>query len=309
MCKGATGVTKKKLPPVPREVARKYAVQRRGEGKYQELLPQEDYEEEPAGKHELEPAGNAEARTAAEKEPAGSPPSKPPSTPPWNCILLAIRAHAKKPLAQEQTPTVSTGIITAGAFDDSGNSLIRKAEECGQLAQRVTSPETARRVSRVQERATKATQRAEARVERLLARVQARVDAISGSEPVSEKDDPLLHHPLLASRRDRGQGDRLCRAGGRRHAMQGQGSARHLSRPAGTRRPTCSSSSEPDRPHTALLYAPSRPGKASTGCRPRRRPSASGSGGGGGVLCVSSACGRVPLRAGARRDPGVSSPL
>jgi len=29
MCKGATGVTKKKLPPVPREVARKYAVQRR----------------------------------------------------------------------------------------------------------------------------------------------------------------------------------------------------------------------------------------------------------------------------------------
>jgi hypothetical protein len=185
MCKGATGVTKKKLPPVPREVARKYAVQRRGgEGKYQELLPQEDYEEEPAGKHELEPAGNAEARTVAEKEPAGSPPSKPPSTPPWNCILLAIRAHAKKPLAQEQTPTVSTGIITAGAFDDSGNSL---------------SPETARRVSRVQERATKATQRAEARVERLLARVQARVDAISGSEPVSEKDDPLLHHPLLAS--------------------------------------------------------------------------------------------------------------
>jgi len=212
MCKGATGVTKKKLPPVPREVARKYAVQRRGgEGKYQELLPQEDYEEEPAGKHELEPAGNAEARTAAEKEPAGSPPSKPPSTPPWNCaatprtgggaasatnthpprlpprvagILLAIRAHAKKPLAQEQTPTVSTGIITAGAFDDRGNSL---------------SPETARRVSRVQERATKATQRAEARVKRLLARVQARVDAISGSEPVSEKDDPLLHHPLLAS--------------------------------------------------------------------------------------------------------------
>ena len=86
MCKGATGVTKKKLPPVPREVARKYAVQRRGgEGNYQELLPQEDYEEEPAGKHELEPAGNAKARTAAEKEPAGSPPSKPPSTPPWNC--------------------------------------------------------------------------------------------------------------------------------------------------------------------------------------------------------------------------------
>jgi hypothetical protein len=177
MCKGATGVTKKKLPPVPREVARKYAVQRRGgEGKYQELLPQEDYEEEPAGKHE--------ARTAAEKEPAGSPPSKPPSTPPWNCILLAIRAPPKKPLAQEQTPTVSTWILTAGAFDDSGNSL---------------SPETARRVSRMQERATKATQRAEARVEQLFARVQARMDAISGSEPVSEKDDPLLHHPLLAS--------------------------------------------------------------------------------------------------------------
>ena len=56
MCKGATGDTKKKLPPVPREVARKYAAQRRGgEGQYQALLPQEDDEEEPAGKHELVP--------------------------------------------------------------------------------------------------------------------------------------------------------------------------------------------------------------------------------------------------------------
>mmetsp|Transcript_31920 Transcript_31920/g.93970 ORF Transcript_31920/g.93970 Transcript_31920/m.93970 type:complete len:224 (-) Transcript_31920:32-703(-) len=105
---------------------------------------------------------------------------------------------------------------------------------------------------------------------------------VGEGRPSSAPSTPREHQGTLAGqirrrRRDRGQGDRLCRAGGRRHAMQGQGSARHLSRPAGTRRPTCSSSSEPDRPHTALLYAPSRPGKASTGCRPRRRPSASGS--------------------------------
>mmetsp|Transcript_34362 Transcript_34362/g.110380 ORF Transcript_34362/g.110380 Transcript_34362/m.110380 type:complete len:241 (+) Transcript_34362:78-800(+) len=193
MCKGATGVTKK-LPPVPREVARKYAAQRRGgEGQYQALLPQEDYEEEPAGKHEKEPAGNAEARTVAEPEPGSPPPSTPPSTPPWNCILLAIRAPEKKP--PEQTPTASTGIIIpSGAFDD----ISARAEEL--MLVNSLNPEVARQVSRVQERATRATQRAEVKVERLLARVQAQMDAISGSEHTEKKkDDPLLHHPLLRS--------------------------------------------------------------------------------------------------------------